>query len=289
MSALLGYARDWAKKQAALPVPVVHEEPATPEDIEWFARKSKEDSTFDYIGARSALYNAHTNKQASLKVFICRYGRILIAARNGKQIPRGLLGLWATILRAFGGGQQWRILWYAADEPRRFPRRGQAVSQANINGGYCMACDPRTVVIYRYEDATRVLIHELLHATCTDPLPHTDANVPYNEASTEAWAELLTAMFREVGLGGFRSVPAAWRDQCAWTAAQNALLRDHHGVEGPADYAWRYTIGKEKYMNAWCLGAGMQQLAAIQPRPALNGSLRLTPPLTAGDAADPAF
>ncbi len=284
MTGLLGYAREWVKKQAAIPVPVVHEEPATPEDLEWFAQKSNEDSSFDYIGARSSLYNAHKNSQATLKVFICRYGRILVAARQGKQIPRGLLGLWAAILRAFGGGQQWRILWYAADEPRRFPRRGQAVSQANINGGYCMACDPRTVVIYRYEDATRVLIHELLHATCTDPLPHTEANVPLNEASTEAWAELLTALFREVGLGGFKPIPGAWRDQCAWAAAQNALLRDHHGVSGPEDYAWRYTLGKEKYMNAWCMGAGMPGLAAIQPRPTLNGSLRLTPPVH-GDSA----
>ena len=115
MSALLRYAREWAKKQAAIPVPVVHEEAPTLEDMEWFERASNENSSFDYIGVRSELYRDFTNTQASLKVFICRYGRILVAARNGKQIPRGLIGLWAAILRAFGGDKQWRILWYAAD------------------------------------------------------------------------------------------------------------------------------------------------------------------------------
>jgi hypothetical protein len=100
---------------------------------------------------------------------------------------------------------------------------------------------PGTIVIYRKEDALRVLIHELQHAGCLDD--HSAA-IAYLEAKTEAWAELIYAMVGAIVHGMKPSV--AWSKQTAWSAAQNQRLRTEFGVTGPSAYTWRYTVGKEE-------------------------------------------
>ncbi len=161
-----------------------------------------------------------------------------------------LLGVMAGVLASMGHSKHYTIYWFMSDEPRLFPKRhsirpsnindGQAVGPLNVNGGYCRACAPETIVIYRREDALRVLIHELQHACCLDDHK---MSVEQLEAHTEAWAELIYAM---VGAVIHHIRPeVAWRIQTAWSAAQNRRLRSEFGVTGPAAYAWRYTVGKE--------------------------------------------
>ena len=155
-----------------------------------------------------------------------------------------LLGVMAGVLAAMGSGKHYTIYWFMSDEPRLFPS-GRVVGPLNVNGGYCRACAPETIVIYRREDALRVLIHELQHACCLDDHK---MSVPQLEAITEAWAELIYAM---VGAVVHRLRPeVAWRIQTAWSAAQNRRLSAEFGVTGPAAYAWRHTVGKEEVWRA---------------------------------------
>lgn len=161
----------------------------------------------------------------------------LIVIGNGRPSNR-LLGVMGAVLAAMK--KPYSVYWFMSDARRLFPEDGH-VGPLNVNGGYCRACQPGTIVIYRTEDALRVLIHELQHAGCLDD--HS-ASVPLIEARTEAWAELIYAM---VGAIVHRLRPEeAWAIQSRWSVAQNKRLRDEFGVVGPADYAWRYTVGKEE-------------------------------------------
>jgi hypothetical protein len=161
----------------------------------------------------------------------------LIVIGNGRPSKR-LLSVMGAVLAAMK--KPYSVYWFMSDARRLFPRVGESVGPLNVNGGYCRACKPDTIVIYRTEDALRVLIHELQHAGCLDD--HS-ASVPLIEARTEAWAELIYAMVGAI-VHGIKP-EAAWAIQSSWSAAQNRRLRESFGVQGPADYAWRYTVGKE--------------------------------------------
>lgn len=175
------------------------------------------------------------------------------------------LHLFARILQSMGKEKAYTIYHFLSQAKRRFPPIGQPVNPEHINGGYCMACKPETIVIYRAEDAVRVLIHELQHAACCD---NHEEPVPFVEAKTEAWAELIYAMFMAITN---RISPAkAWAIQSGWSVGQNNKLRRYYGVTGPQAYAWRYTVGKEEVWKSWNLPLG-------QPI-ANNGSLVLGAP-----------
>jgi hypothetical protein len=168
----------------------------------------------------------------------------ILAGKNhlftvGLQEPnKATLQAMANVLSAME--RAYTIHWFMSDSKRVFPESGRIVGPTNVNGGYCRACMPGTIVIYRKEDALRVLIHELQHAGCLDD--HSAA-IAHLEARTEAWAELIYAM---VGAVVHRLRPeVAWSIQTAWSVAQNRRLRSEFGVTGPTAYAWRYTVGKE--------------------------------------------
>jgi len=136
-----------------------------------------------------------------------------------------------------------RILIFAHPRKRLLPRKNHAVKEEHINGGFAMRCDPMSIVIYRKEEVTRVIIHELLHASCSDPY---HKETPHIEADTEAWAEIMLC-----GMGA-RGGAASWRrlmrEQINYSLRQAATLRDNHGVNTEADYAWRYTVGR---LDVW--------------------------------------
>jgi hypothetical protein len=157
------------------------------------------------------------------------------------------LSQFARVLQIMNN-KPYTVFWFLSPELRKFPPKGQVVSARNINGGYCQACRPETIVIYRSEDATRVFIHELMHAACLDD--HSKP-IPAVEAETEAWAELFYAMLmaKEYGLRPVES----WNIQSSWTSGQNKKLREEYNIKGPADYAWRYTVGKEGVWRRWNL------------------------------------
>ena len=94
--------------------------------------------------------------------------------------------------------------------------------------------------MYRAEEGTRVLIHELLHASCLDP---EGEPVEIREATIESWAELFLVAL--VGRGQPRRVAALWAKQAQWIRDVNNRAFHHHGVTGPAAYGWRYMVGRE--------------------------------------------
>jgi hypothetical protein len=132
-----------------------------------------------------------------------------------------------------------RIVIFAHPRRRETPPIGQNVEKEHVNGGAAMRCDPKSIVIYRKEEATRVLIHELFHATCSDPY---HKETPQIEADTEAWAEMLLC-----GMAA-RGRVASWikhmRQQIDWSVRQAATVRDRHNVHSFKDYSWRYLVGR---------------------------------------------
>jgi hypothetical protein len=198
----------------------------------------EDESVYDVLGLRQQMWD---DVKSRLRVFMGAGGHtqlIVIEERDNPVIDGRILTLWGRILGMFRGPvrQQQRIVWFAHPAPRHYPSRiGVVPGPESVNGGYCSRCRPDTIVIYRKEDATRVLIHELLHATCADS---TATSVPFIEAETEAWAEIIHAVI----LGGASGL----KKQIRYAQLQNQVLRDKYAVRGPADYAWRYTLGKEE-------------------------------------------
>lgn len=214
------------------------------------------------------MWNSVDFGTATIQCRSCRFAKVLWIQPEGSSIEPPW-ELWGRIVQWFGvsdEGAPWRIFWFPATIPRMLPSRGQSVGPQHINGGYCYPCNPHVIVVYRLEEATRVLIHELLHAACTDP----KASLEIKEATTEAWAELfLVALCSK---GDVSKAKELWKLQRGWIADQNALLRKHYKVQTHNDYAWRYTLGKEQIFH--------QLHISLPPgRITRNRSSRLTHPL----------
>lgn len=230
-------------------------------------------SEFDTLGLRSTMITDLKSKKASIVCKSGPYAKVLAIVYPDTQIP---WKMFSAIFQAFGRPKgfgpptrfgppkgvgpptrfgppkgsrpkPWRIVWFANPSPRLVPRnhlQGEAPGPEHVNGGYTYPCQPDTVVIYREEEVCRVLIHELLHAACTD-----DMNKPEEEreALTESWAELFLIAVK--ANGRLREAARLWRIQSQWIADQEALLS--RNVKGPGDYAWRYTIGRRSVLESW--------------------------------------
>lgn len=266
----------------------VPDEP-TQDDLNHILEQSKEDSSFDVLKLRSTMLKDVQEGRAHL---VCRRlvggdaggapAKILALVYPGTKIP---WKLFAKIFLAFGRPKKasWRVVWFAHPTPRQFPvtigYNGLAksldphpkVGPEHVNGGYAYPCEPGTIVIYREEEAARVLVHELLHASCTDNMNHTESQ---REVLTESWAELfLTA----IQAGGSKMRAAKlWRIQAQWIADQEAILTRDYGVTTPEHYAWRYTVGRRQTLAS--LGVGLPP-PSPDPAATIGGSLRFTTPL----------
>ena len=237
----------------------VSRENFTGADAQAMARCAAEDSGFDAQEMKNKVFSESTER------YHYKLGNSDLLVAGGEPSDRLLLVM-AKVLGAMGTESHYTIQWFMSDASRKFPPRGEKVKPVNINGGYCMPCDPGTIVIYRREDALRVLIHELFHASCLDD--HTQ-HIAQIEAETEAWAEIIYAMVGAVEQG--MRPEWAWRIQSGWAAAQNRRL-DRYGVRGPSDYAWRYTLGKEEVWTKM----GLPVHVSVGGRP--SNSLRLGAP-----------
>jgi len=178
--------------------------------------------------------------------------------------------LWSQIVQMFKrpDGKSYTIFFCADPALRTFPRPGEVARPLHINGGYTYPCDPHCVFLFRAEDATRVLIHELQHSACCD---NTALHLEQREAETEAWAELLWTGF--MSQGSLKKLELLVKQQDVWSRSQNArLIRDKNFVSGPMGFPWRYTIGKTEMWNKW----GIMGHSKVVP---IN-SLRLTMPPT---------
>ena len=132
-------------------------------------------------------------------------------------------------------------------------------------------------MIYREEEVCRVLVHELLHAACTDNMKHPEW---MREVLTETWAEIfLIAILAKGSMGKAKKL---WKIQAQWIADQESVLKGVYGVLGPESYAWRYTVGRRQALMrlGMELPGTLSQQGAMLPSAshAFPNSLRFTSP-----------
>jgi len=195
----------------------------------------------------------------------CDYGTIHVIYSNEQQKTEIPWELWGRILRLYCTGKPFTVFFLASPHLREFPENG-AITPYHINGGYTYPCNHDTIIIYRAEDATRVLIHELQHSCCLD---HHEVGVDRVEAETEAWAELMyCALLSEGATNEFQRL---LKKQSTWIQCQNARVKQFIGDS--MEFPWRYTVGKEDVWRRWnILVQGKQMSLHLS----LHLSLRLT-------------
>jgi len=242
----------------------------TQDDLENLEKEAGELSKFDPLKLKLKTFQDLKTKKASLLVKECEYAKVLAVVYPTTRIPWDLFG---RIFQSFGLAESkvpWRLVWFANPSKRIFPKKGGVPGPANVNGGYAVPCRPETIVIYREEEVARVLIHELLHAACTDDLNDSEH---LRESKTESWAELFLIAIQSRTLAEAKKL---WNLQANWITAQEFLLFKEHGVVNPSSYAWRYTIGRRVVLEGF--GCVLSHVP-LNPRVFLGNSLRFTHPL----------
>jgi hypothetical protein len=195
---------------------------------------------------------------------------VIILLPPGEPLPNW--DLWARVFQWFGAStndQPYHVYLLASPADRESPAKGQDLGPEHVNGGYTRPCTTEGIVIYRSEESTRVLVHEMLHATCLD---EAGWPVELREAMIETWAELILIALLSRGLE-----PAAarlWGLQSQWVANTNWRVRRDHGVVDESDYAWRYLCGREEMYARLGVALPPPQPAAA----AKETSLRFTHP-----------
>jgi hypothetical protein len=253
--------------QTTPPCVWVHDEP-TKEDLDHILKEGSTPSEFDSNNLRKEMLDALRAKRATLLTRTSKYAKVLavVYPEQEARIPWDLFG---KIFQAFGpcarSKGSWRFVWFANPAPRLLPTPQTPVAAEHMNGGYTYPCDPSAIVVYREEEVARVLVHEMLHAACTDS-PKDMLEI--KEAKTETWAEIFLVAI--LAAGKPRIFSNLWRIQAQWIADQEAVLMRDHGVRGPEDYAWRYTLGRRFVLEG--LGCGLPMPAAAVV------SLRFTSP-----------
>jgi len=244
--------------------------PLRAKELAFLERECTKNVEFDPNGWRKEMFQRYKRGQARMEVRECDYGRVVVLYDNPTQtVP---WGLWGRILRLYGVNAC--IYFLAHPALRQFPKgpirinnvsASYPIGPIHINGGYNYPCNAEEVMIYRAEDATRVLIHELQHASCLDNHDHSTDAV---EAETEAWAELLYAAVLSQGK---RAVfHRLVQEQAAWFIEQNEQVKKH--MKSPTQFPYRYTIAKEAVWRRWGL------VQAAHTSGTASQSLRLTPP-----------
>lgn len=194
--------------------------------------------------------------------------RVVFLGTEGQwqQIP------WATWARIFQAVEHpiGHVLFYADPRTRVDPiQEGTELKAKDINGGYSYICKQELVVMYRFEEATRVLLHELLHTLCFDK----EKGVEDLEAHTEAWTEVFLCAL--LSRGSSVKFNRLWRQQVHWMIEQANTLSVERQVNTPVDYAWRYMRGKKEVLER--LGFLRGYTAGISEQSPTN-SLRFTTP-----------
>jgi len=215
----------------------------TTEDINMLKKEAKGDSMIDKVNFRQDMLDKWQSKADGVDLFIKELpGRTrLIFLGTSDQFAKIHWSLWARIFQGIAHPID-RILFYGHPSERFFAKPGEPLGPENVNGGYTNLCSQERIVIYRYEEATRVLLHELLHTACFDK----EKGVEDLEANTEAWTELFLCSILSKGKSGAFS--SLWLKQCNWIQAQCKMLESSGTVNGPQDYAWRYINGKRNIL-----------------------------------------
>jgi hypothetical protein len=216
------------------------------------------------------IWTAYKEGNATL---VCRrlggLARAIIFLPKGIQEPNW--GLWARIFQWFGPsptGTPWKVTWFPATAPRKFPLVGQDLGPEHVNGGYTQICSTDGIYIYRHEEATRVLVHEMVHAACLDEKGE-GWTIPLKEAMVEMWAELI--LIAILSQGSTMKAKRLWVKQSHWIADTNYAAQQNHNEEDDTDYAWRYLSGRAHMYAA-------NGIALPAPRELQNKSTRFTHP-----------
>ncbi len=240
----------------------------SPEDLQTFQKEALQDSFFDPLKLRRNLWEEADSGGGRILCQSCGLAKVLWIQPKGSDVEP-YWSSWGRIFQFLGpspDGHPWRVFWFPTYKKRLLPARGQEVGPAHINGGYCYPCRPHTIVIYRFEEATRVLFHELLHAACTDPQ---NVPLPIKEATTETWAELFMVAF--CSKGDIQKAKFYWKLQSQWIADQNYILETYHKISCVENYAWRYTLGRAFILENL-------HISLPKPKPTSTVSSRLTHP-----------
>lgn len=226
------------KKQYSLPAVKWADEEPTEEDMKILEREAISQSPFDKVNFRKEMWEAFKVGRAEFLCKVCPYGKVLVIKESNTDLKMSW-SLWGRILQGFDTPATTRICWYAHPQSRILPAPGTDVGAEHVNGGYTLPCRTDAIVIYRLEEATRVLIHELLHATCTDT---PGSPVEFTEAKTETYAELFLIGYASGG--SVKLAEKLWADQRNWIHSLNTTLAVDHGVQTMADYSARYTLAR---------------------------------------------
>ena len=217
-----------------------HKVEVTPAHLKEFEREAVEGAQFDRAGLKNGVWNDYKGGKAHAVAYECDIAFVAAILPATSKIP---LDVWGRIFQLFGkaaSGDKWKVFWFGATAPRKFPADGLPLDPQHLNGGYTTICSTRGIFIYRLEEATRVLIHEMLHAACLDP--H-DADLPTREATVETWAEVIFVALRAGGR--LSAAKRLWTLQTQWVADTNHRAKTRHSVRSKDDYGWRYLNGRE--------------------------------------------
>ena len=250
--------------------PWVDDQP-TKEDLDHIFNQTSDE--FDAMKLKDQMLDDLRSGKATLVTKRGPYAKVLAVVYPGTVIPWELFG---DIFVAFGQAKQskaneakqpktnsWRIVWFAHPQKRLLPTKGE-IAPEHVNGGYTHTCVADTIVIYREEEVCRVLVHELLHAACTDDPSLT---VAHQEVYTETWAELF--LIAILARGSVKKAASLWKKQAQWIADQEYLLTTYGVTE--MSYGWRYTVGRRRVLES--LGIPLPPVSA---NASTNGSLRFT-------------
>lgn len=226
-------------------------------DIERMHKAVIEGAEFDRLGLKKevwARYQSGTNHIVCLENTIAR---VIAIIPKGIEIPEE----WSRIFQLFGKskyGPKWNVYMFGSITPRRFPKAGLPLAAEHLNGGYTQVCSTDGIFIYRLEEATRVLIHELLHAACQDPF---DKSIPQREATIESWAELILVAFKAKGEA--KEAERLWTLQTQWVADTNNHASINNNVHSENDYGWRYLNGRKDVYKS--LGLTLPEASGLKP------------------------
>uniref|UniRef100_A0A6C0KUF9 Uncharacterized protein n=1 Tax=viral metagenome TaxID=1070528 RepID=A0A6C0KUF9_9ZZZZ len=254
----------------------ISESTISSEDMAFLEKECKIDSEFDPLHTRQQLLSQFKKGHAPYEVKHCIYGQVIVIYENEEQKNDIPWGLWGRILRMYtaegtSSSKPFKIYFLANTHLRIAPPLGKKIEPQHINGGYTYPCNHETIMIYRAEDATRVLLHELMHSSCMDHMEH---GVDRVEAETEAWAELLYIGF--LSQGNRVRFNHLHQLQSDWIQTQNQLVKKH--VKRPMDFPARYTLEKEKIWQKWgivlpyahIVNAGRSLRLTVPPYPTLK-------------------
>jgi hypothetical protein len=269
MSILIDTLLDRISREFLLPEPVWKEGTMDKYDLQFLNEECNKESEFDPTNKRKRMFEEMINGNKLVVKSNCDYGQVCAVFDSADQMAEMPWGLWGRILRLFSekSRKPFKVFLLATKSLRKFPPKSKAIIPENINGGYTYRCNPETILIYRAEDATRVLIHELQHSCCLD---NVNNGVDLIEAETEAWAELLYIVILSQG----RKSPLQHllNKQSEWMIKQNAKVKKHMAQPTSREFPWRYTIGKEDVWRRWGI------LKDYNSNMDVGNSLRLTYP-----------